>query len=73
MDRKDISKIRMQLVENGFIRYEPENIIELDWNRIRLYSTLDKNMLPTKRGKATIAPVRSIPHGVIHKPPPKIK
>ena len=57
LNEKDISTIRKQLIDNGFIRYEPGKIIELDWKRIRLYSTFDKEMLPTKRGKARIAPV----------------
>ena len=73
LNEKDISKIRTQLIKNGFIRYKPAESIDLDWNRIRLYSTLDKDMLPSKRGKATIALSGSISHGVIHKPPPKIK
>ena len=73
LDRKDISKIRRQLTDNGFIRYEQNKVIELDWNRVRLYATLDKKMLPTKRGRAQIAPVGSIPHDVVLKPSSKIK
>lgn len=70
LDRKDISKIRQQLVDNGFILYKPNQTIELDWDRIRLYASLDKEMLPTKRGKAFIAPIGSIPTDAMYKQPP---
>lgn len=73
LDRKDISKIRRQLTDNGFIHYEQNKVIELDWNRVRLYATLGKKMLPTKRGRAQIAPVGSIPHDVVLKSSSKIK
>ncbi len=73
LNGKDISKIRQQLVDNCFIHYEANRAIELDWDRIRLYATLDKEMLPTKRGKAFIAPIGSIPTSAMYKRPLKIK
>lgn len=73
LDRKDISKLRKQLTDNGFARYEQNKVIELDWDRIRLYSTFDKDMVHPKRGRARIAPSGSIPCGIIKKPPTKIK
>ena len=73
LDRKDISKIRMQLVDNGFIRYEPNKVIDLDWDRIRLYSTFDQDKVHPKRGGAKIALSGSVPCGAITKPPKKIK
>ena len=73
LDRKDISKLRKQLTDNGFARYEQNKVIELDWDRIRLYSTFDKDMVHPKRGRARIAPSGSISYGIIKKPPTKIK
>lgn len=73
LDRKDISKLRKQLVDNGFARYEQNKVIDLDWDRIQLYSTLDEDMVHPKRGRAKIAPSGNIPCGIIKKPPTKIK
>ena len=73
LNRKDISAITKQLVDNGFIAYTSNKSVTLDWNRIWLYSTLDKLKLPSKRGEAVIAPVASIPHGIVTQAQPKIK
>ena len=73
LDRKDFSKIRKLLVDNGFIRYEPNKVIDLDWDRIRLYSTFDKDKVHPKRGGAKIAPSGSVPCGARKKPSKKIK
>lgn len=53
VDRRYVTKLRQKLVDRGVILLQ-NNKLFLDWNRIRLFSTLDANMTSKE---ATVEPV----------------
>lgn len=53
MNRSQIFRCRTRLEEHGVVKVE-DDVVLIDWNRVRLFSTLDPRMT---HKKASIAPV----------------
>lgn len=52
-DRRNVERARTQLVNNGICKLQKDKLF-IDWNRVRLFSTLDPKLTSKK---ACIAPV----------------
>ncbi len=63
VDRRYVAKIRQRLVEKGVVLLQ-NNKLFLDWNRIRLFSTLDSSMTSKKD---TIEPVSLTDDSILKK------
>ena len=56
LGKRAILRNRQLLVEDGLIAVW-KNCVFIDWERIRLFASLDRSMVPKQRSRRTIAPV----------------
>lgn len=57
MKKRNILYARQLLQEDGLI-LETDKYLYVDWNRVRLFASLDPTITPKQRAKRQIAPVR---------------